>query len=459
MNKKFSYHLLGYTLIAIAPILTADHTANHLAESAREGIKSEILDVITRIPAGDRNRQLRALTAIENRTEAGEDGENADITGITNLARFITYGEVAAAMYLINRGADLQAETIFGTNLLHCAAVHPANIHLAQFLINHGLDINQKDSAFAITPLFIAIFFGNEPMVRCLIENGAEINTRLALLDITPLHLAVQMRRRSISQYLIDHGADSNAELSIAHLTPLMLLKLRVHHIIPPGTSALMMLVNSRDTESEALEKYLSAHGGTGNFDELVPLILEFITFYHGTLMLSKTPALLAPKIHEGLFNLTQLHIAAAQGSAEDVRSLILGGADINMQDNALGLAPLHIATPEAAAMLLAYGAKADIKTPCLGIQPLLLAIAKKDLTTARVLLKYGADINAPSDVYGITPLLYACLQNNYAAVKFLLEQGACVTARMAGGLTALDIAKGRGSKELEKLLQSRWSV
>lgn len=397
---------------------------NH-AITAQDQFNNDILDVIARIPDGDRNRQLRALTGIENRTRAGESIENTNMTGVTNLARELATGHVAAALFLIERGANIDTQTIFGTNMLHAAAIHPANEHIAQFLINYGVDVNQMDSGFDITPLFIAVLFGNEKLVHCLVENGADVNAKLAVLAITPLHLAVQLRRREISQYLIEHGAQINAELSIAQITPLLLLKLRIQHAMQPGTSALMMLVNSRDANSQALEKYLVAHGGTSSFDELVPLVLELLTFYNTTTKLDQYPTLFAPKMREGLCHLTQLHIAAAQGSPESVKSLLLGGADVNARDTVVKLTPLFF------------------------------AVITGNISTIRLLLEYGAAIDQPTEMFGINPLLFACGQKNIALAQFLLEQGANPNVTMAGGLTPLHLAVDNGSQELANLLRA----
>jgi ankyrin repeat protein len=63
-------------------------------------------------------------------------------------------------------------------------------------------------------------------------------------------------------------------------------------------------------------------------------------------------------------------------------------------------------------------------------------------------LLQAGCDINA-ADSNGRTPLMYAVRYQRPTAVRLLLERGANEKLKDKSGLTALDLAKQFGNKEI----------
>ncbi|KAJ5759050.1 hypothetical protein N7520_006206 [Penicillium odoratum] len=71
----------------------------------------------------------------------------------------------------------------------------------------------------------------------------------------------------------------------------------------------------------------------------------------------------------------------------------------------------------------------------------------------AKRLLEQGANVNAQENALGVTPLHCAVYQGNDEMVGFLLERGASVNATNAYGQTALHIASIKGYRKCMKLL------
>ncbi|MFN0122032.1 MAG: ankyrin repeat domain-containing protein [Blastocatellia bacterium] len=67
--------------------------------------------------------------------------------------------------------------------------------------------------------------------------------------------------------------------------------------------------------------------------------------------------------------------------------------------------------------------------------------------------MQAGCDLNAAGSE-GRTPLMYAVLYNQPAAVRLLLERGADARAKDKQGLTAPEMARRSGVREIIALFQ-----
>jgi ankyrin repeat protein len=90
--------------------------------------------------------------------------------------------------------------------------------------------------------------------------------------------------------------------------------------------------------------------------------------------------------------------MAALRGSEQIVQRLLDHGADVNVQNEFLGDAPLEVAAAlghvEVVRRLLAAGANVTIRTEY-GSTPLHMAALSERADVAALLLDYGADPNA----------------------------------------------------------------
>jgi len=132
---------------------------------------------------------------------------------------------------LIDKGADLKAVDVRGSNALHNAAA-TGNAEMVRLLLDKGIDANTRDKGDG-TALQNAASAASPEAIKLLLAKGADpkiANTfggevkkgPIALTKLTPLHLAAPYGPIDQVRALIDAGADINAK-DVRGMTPLML--------------------------------------------------------------------------------------------------------------------------------------------------------------------------------------------------------------------------------------------
>jgi ankyrin repeat protein len=122
------------------------------------------------------------------------------------------------------------------------------------------------------------------------------------------------------------------------------------------------------------------------------------------------------------------------------------------------GFTALHFAAffgkPEAAKMLLEYGASVDAYTRNpFANQPLHAAAAGRHIEVCRVLIAAGADVNATQHG-GFTPLHEAAQHGDVEMVELFLSAEADPSLTTDAGETAADTAAGAGHVDLARRLR-----
>ena len=88
------------------------------------------------------------------------------------------------------------------------------------------------------------------------------------------------------------------------------------------------------------------------------------------------------------------------------------------------------------------------------GINDLMVAASRGDLSRVEALLRGGADANA-RDAFGQTALMYAAGAGHRPVAEELIDAGAQVDARNRNNKTASDLAEARGHAALAALLRN----
>lgn len=138
----------------------------------------------------------------------------------------------------------------------------------------------------------------------------------------------------------------------------------------------------------------------------------------------------------------TALHLAARNGTYENISILLDAGADVHARTE-FGWTPLHYAasaTQENIVALLKAGAAANARGD-FGGTPLHIAAAEGTPESLLSLLEAGSEVNARSE-WGVTPLHVAAAEGTPELVMALLNAGADATLRRTDGKTPFDIAK-----------------
>jgi ankyrin repeat protein len=138
-------------------------------------------------------------------------GENQD----TPLMKAASHGWLKVAAYLLDHGADVNADAINPGAGLHNAtalseAARAGNRAMVGLLLSRGADVNVKGLA-RNNPLNLAARNGFQAVVEVLLANHAKVNTQDEN-GSTPLSLAAANGRVKIVQMLLAAGADPNVE-------------------------------------------------------------------------------------------------------------------------------------------------------------------------------------------------------------------------------------------------------
>lgn len=137
------------------------------------------------------------------------------------------------------------------------------------------------------------------------------------------------------------------------------------------------------------------------------------------------------------------LNKAAAANDATDIRKLVANGANVN-EPAGHGITPLVSAARagavESIRLLISLGANPNLRCGVNGWTPLMHAIHKHQLASARALLEGGADVNGRSDG-GENALMMAAGYGYTDFVNVLLDHNADARPRTPKGMNALDLA------------------
>ncbi len=134
-------------------------------------------------------------------------------------------GDIAEIERLLDEGADVN-ESGLATPLFY--AIQYKHTDAVRLLIERGADVN-KASTWG-TPLNEAAKQGNAEIVGLLLGQGAD-HTVTAAEGLTPLHSAASSGSVEATQYLLDHGADVNA-LTTFEEPPIHYARLNEHEAV-----------------------------------------------------------------------------------------------------------------------------------------------------------------------------------------------------------------------------------
>lgn len=117
-------------------------------------------------------------------------------------------GRVNAMEFLIQRGADVNAEPYNGTPI-HWAASR-GHTEAVQLLVRYGVDVDRRASLGGVrgaTPLHVAAWNGKLEAIKVLMAAGAHIGRRDPEFHGCPWHWAGQAGQDAVRDYLLEVGA------------------------------------------------------------------------------------------------------------------------------------------------------------------------------------------------------------------------------------------------------------
>ncbi|XP_046838549.1 ankyrin-1-like isoform X2 [Vespa crabro] len=333
----------------------------------------------------------------------------------TPLIIAVKQGQLEIVIFLCKMGADINTRTSRNSTPLHFAVSCPVSFEITEFLINNGAEID-AENVFGYTPLQCALYDKNFRTAKLLVEKGANINriyinTHYARqrLGGTLLHWASRnWNSDELMKFLITNGADINATERDGR-TPLCLL---VKH---NGTSEMVtfFVKNGADLNNKG--------GGSPLYwaiycrdIRLQTLLIELGTDVNS--VIDSHDHLKAP-----------LHLVH---NLSVVKLLIDKGANVNITDKS-NSTPLHYANHlSIVKCLVENGADINAKNSE-GNTPLHTAF---NFPIVEYLVEKGVDVNIPN-FEGYTPLHFV---KNVIIAEYLIEQGANIKAVTKDGKSVL---------------------
>ncbi len=280
-------------------------------------------------PAGDlyqairTNDLARLKILVSSRDAANTPGQ----FGATPLMDAAAAGSVEAMTFLIDKGADIDAQNPFGTTALMMSATQVAKVRL---LLDRGAKANIA-SKQGRTALFVAAM--SEPsaaIVQSLIAKGADVHAKDAFQNTT-LTAAAYGNDLETIRLVLDAGVDVNAT----------------------GVTGVTPLLGASYNGNLAAVRLLLSKGANVNATARMPTLFPIDPPKSGPIALTDVTPLLA---------------ATSVAPADLIKALIDAGADINAKDGR-GMTPLMLAVatnhqnPAVIRLLLGRGADVTVQS------------------------------------------------------------------------------------------------
>jgi ankyrin repeat protein len=382
------------------------------------------------------------------------------------LWRAITFGDTRAVERILKSNPSLANKPFrFGRETpLFRAVICKNPKETIDLLIASGADINARSGGFNLTPLQQAVWSGRMEAVKALLAHKPDVNAVNAD-NRTALHYGISVYMnaafsgstnnvgKEIMELLLANGADIN------HGYPILLAA--SHYAKNTGLIEFLLDkgANVNVQENNRGETALDLAIVSGN-KEALQLMLR----HHPDLKLhgGNYGTALATAIRMGRLDLALLihdHVlqdhtntmgfAAAQGTLDELRSLLQENPQGIAEQDELGFTPLHCAAAagrkDTAEILVSAGAKTDVADG-VDLHPLEWAAFTGHLPVVELLV--GKDANDPN-----AALFLAAEQGQNTVARFLLEHGADPNVHYKGTVTALHTAARQGNVELARLL------
>ena len=216
-DKNFSsaedYMARIRTVHADAPVLDdlkrrlADAKVAHQKEMARQAEiarqKQAALEKQRREQEAERAKLARERNKFVAEMGREPSPHGVDSNGVTDLHKASYLNLPTLTLYLLNKGADVNAKSKAGPTPLHATAVNNAH-ETAEVLLKHGADVNAKNDG-DWTPLHHAAYENAHETAEVLLKHGADVNARDDY-GFTPLRYAALKNAHETAALLRRYG-------------------------------------------------------------------------------------------------------------------------------------------------------------------------------------------------------------------------------------------------------------
>jgi ankyrin repeat protein len=387
-------------------------------------------------------------------------GANAKATiryGVTPLSEAATYGSAALVEALLNAGADVNTLTTERGETVLMTASRASNVDAVKVLLEHGADANVKESFRGQTSLMWAAAENHPEVVRLLLVHGADPKVRSSHRDTTPPKLMADTPAAPISKGGLTALVFAARQGSIESANVLIEAGADINQGDADGNNPLLIAI-------------------LNNHDELAQMLIDKGADVDAVNKDGRSPLFAAVDAHDVDWSDRPLVKETDKVSSLDViKSLIDHKANVNAQLTAVSI--IKKAAQDNADRTLSVGATPFMRAARSGdveVMHLLVdhgadpKLANKDGTTALIVasgagytdanrgtepqaleavklcVSLGLDVTAATDK-GETALHGAARRGANTIIQYLAENGGKINAANKTGLTAYDLAMGKG--------------
>lgn len=243
------------------------------------------------------------------------------------LAHALIYGHQQIATFLLEQGADINAQTDDGLSVLHLALGAQQN-ELARWLVAQGAQVD----------VWAAALLGDLPQVQAFVEADPSLLHAQWVVGATLLHLAATV---PVAQYLLAQGADPQVRTGPMQLTPLG-WHATVNHAelvafyIAQGCKAENIFIACAIGDLAQVQAFLTADPALlhARDPERNHSLLHYAALA-GHCAVAQFLLAQGIDVDDGVAEgvLTPLHVAIQCNQVEMVRFLIQAGADLTRKD------------------------------------------------------------------------------------------------------------------------------
>ena len=326
-------------------------------------------------------------------------------------------GDRAGIERHLRAGADIQETDVEGNTPLHVAVEAPRNeTATLQCLLEHGACINEPND-LGVTPLHCVVLrkTNQRGVAKLLLEHGAEVDAR-TLTGKTPLHFACEYHAHEVVEVLCLYKADTNL-------------------LDSNGSAPVHKLLDGREGRDTVKNQILDS-------------LLRFGSEVQFANMSGFQP----------------LHLASRWGHTRCVRCLLEHGANPT--------SPTHAGQLRASPCLSKQESRGDATVKCKSVDlgerlgprnlgllmqcfgklkfPLLVCEATyRFQQVVQLILEWCPFQEDAADSEGNTALHHCAMSGSLDCASLLLKSGADTTIKNLQKKTALDLARQRGSTDL----------
>lgn len=370
--------------------------------------------------------------------QAGLNPNTKNRAGDTPLHIAAQRGNLNIIEILISANADANAVNVIQYTPLHIA-VQSAHLETVSTLLKAKANPN-AESKNGYTPLHIAARRGNLPILKALFLAQANLKA-MSKNGNSPLHEAAYYGHLDTTKALIEMGADPNVQNENGY-TPLHIAaregNLPVVEYLANSAKANVDIPNKKShtalltaavykTHPEIVRTLLKAGANSMTVIKKRKIIYGKDETIYDIAKKRKDESKTTEEIFKIFYIYKKndpIHIAILENNEDEVKQLILNGADVNAS-NAFYNKPLSIAAggygnAVIIKLLIEAGAQLNFQNKY-GFTPLYLTVAEGYLDSAKALLKAGADPFLEDDMRGSA--LESAVNSGYSEIVKLILQ------------------------------------